>query len=205
MHKCKLIGLLCLLSISFSSCSSFKAERVDAQTSDKKAMEITDNWVLADTELVIKDVMKQMHKHKGFQRYLQELGRTPRLFTGDIQNLTADPYYPINDLNDEFLNELSLSGDFVLVDAQSREKILKEVTYQNDGMVDPSTAKSIGKQTGADLMIFGNIYMRPETRDGKTIKEYAVNLRMTDIEKGIEVLRVRAKTYKYSKRSGSAW
>ena len=72
-------------------------------------------------------------------------------------------------------------------------------------MVDPSTAKKVGKQTGADLMIFGNVYMKPKKRKGKTLKEYAVNIRMTDIEKGLEVLRTRAKLFKYSKKSSVGW
>jgi PBP1b-binding outer membrane lipoprotein LpoB len=69
-------------------------------------------------------------------------------------------------------------------------------------MVDPKTAKTVGKQVGADLMIFGNVYMKPEVRDGKTIKEYRVNIRMTDIERGVEVFRSRAKVYKYSDQKG---
>jgi penicillin-binding protein activator len=98
-----------------------------------------------------------------------------------------------------------MSGDFELVDNQAREKILGEVTYQNDGMVDPATAKKIGKQTGADIMIFGNVYMKPEKRDGKTIKEYSVNIRMTDVQKATEVLRTRTKVFKFSEKNATRW
>ena len=72
-------------------------------------------------------------------------------------------------------------------------------------MVDPSTAKQVGKQTGADLMIFGNVYMKPRSRDGKTIKQYSVNIRMTDIEKAVEVMRTRTKLSKYSEQNSSGW
>ena len=67
-------------------------------------------------------------------------------------------------------------------------------------MVDPKTAKKVGKQTGADLMIFGNVYMKPEARDGKTIKQYSVNLRITDISSGLEIFRTRTKLSKYSEQ-----
>ena len=190
-----------------SSCSSFKAKRVDAKESDEKAMDITDSWVQGDTERVIADVWKQMQDHKGFRKYMGQYpnGGQPKLFVGEVQNTTSEPYFPINDMNDELLQKISESGDFVLVDAASREHLLKEITYQNDGMVDPATIKSVGKQTGADLMIFGNVFMKPETRDGKTIKEYTVNLRLTDIEKGVEVVRTRAKLFKYSDQAASGW
>lgn len=199
--------LLVLLSMTvmLASCGGFKAKRVNADESDELAMEITDKWVARDTELVIKDVLKQIEKHKGFQKYLAKRGGSPKIFIAEVQNETSEPYFPIADLNDELLNEFSASGEFVLIDAQAREKLLKEIQYQNDGMVDPKQAKSIGKQAGADLLIFGSIRMDPKSRSGKTIKEYSINLRMTDLESGIEVLRTRAKTQKYSEQSKVGW
>lgn len=194
-----------VVGISLVGCGSFKAERVDSKTSDEKALKITDQWLQADTEQVIKDVIKEMSEHNGLRRYITEHGRQPKLFVGEVQNLSSEAYFPINDINDELLNEISKGGDFVLVDAAARDSILKEITYQNDGMVDPKTAKSVGKQTGADLMIFGNVYMKPESRDGKTIKQYALNLRITDIEKGVEIFRSRVKLSKFSDQSKVGW
>ncbi|PIK16662.1 hypothetical protein [Halobacteriovorax sp. JY17] len=198
-----LATLLTLLLVT--SCGSFQAKRVDSAESDEKAMEITDQWVQGDTERVVKEILENISTHKGFKRYLQKSGKTPTVFIGEVKNLTSEAYFPINDINDEFLNEISSSGDFILVDASARENILKEITYQNDGMVDPNTAKNIGKQVGADVMIFGNVYMKPATRKGKTIKQYSINVRMTNIETGLEVLRTRAKLSKFSEQSGSGW
>jgi penicillin-binding protein activator len=199
-------SLLIVLSLSLfaASCGTFKAQRVDAAKADQKGLAITDNWMSADTSQAIADIIKQMRAHPGFHR-LKARGGTPKVFVAEVQNQTSEAYFPIGDLNDELLNELSMSGDFELVDNQAREKILKEVTYQNDGMVDPSTAKRIGKQTGADIMIFGNVYMKPEKRDGKTIKEYSVNIRMTDVERATEVLRTRTKVFKFSEKNASRW
>lgn len=190
--------LLSLLTLAVS-CSKFQAKRVDAAESDQQAMGITDNWIAQDTTTAIADTIKKMKAHPGYKTFMAKYrGGQPKVFIADVQNLTAEAYFPINDINDEFLNELSLGGDFALIDAQARDSVLKEMKYQNDGMVDPSTAKQVGKQTGADLMIFGNVYMKPEQRDGKTVKQYTVNLRMTDIEKGVEVLRTRSQVFKYS-------
>lgn len=200
----KMISSL-LLVLTLSSCSSFKAERVGAEKADEKGLKITDNWMSKDTENAIQEVLKQMNDHKGFKKFLSRFKGTPKVFVGEVQNRTAEAYFPIGDLNDEFLTKLSSTGEFQLVDADARESILSEITYQNDGMVDPKTAKTVGKQLGADLMIFGSIYMKPEKRDGKTIKEYSVNIRMTDIEKGVEVLRARTKVFKYSDKSSYGW
>jgi uncharacterized protein (TIGR02722 family) len=198
--------LIAVLSISIlaTSCGSFKAKRVDANESDEKGLGITDNWMSADTTQAVTDIVKQMKAHPGFNK-MKARHQTPKVFIAEVQNQTSEAYFPIGDLNDELLNELSLSGEFELVDQAAREKILGEITYQNDGMVDPATVKKIGKQTGADVMIFGNVYMKPEKREGKTIKEYSVNMRMTDIEKATELLRTRTKVFKYSEKNASGW
>ena len=198
--------ILAVLSISLlaTSCGSFKAKRVDANESDEKGLSITDNWMSADTTQAVADIIKQMKSHPGYSK-MKARHQTPKIFIAEVQNQTSEAYFPIGDLNDELLNELSLSGDFELVDQAAREKILGEITYQNDGMVDPATVKKIGKQTGADVMIFGNVYMKPEKRDGKTIKEYSVNIRMTDIERATELLRTRTKVFKYSEKNASSW
>jgi uncharacterized protein (TIGR02722 family) len=192
------------LSLLATSCGSFKAKRVDANESDEKGLTITDNWMSADTTQAISDIIKQMKAHPGFAEMKAKHGR-PKVFIAEVQNQTAEAYFPIGDLNDELLNELSMSGEFKLVDQAAREKILGEITYQNDGMVDPATAKKIGKQTGADVMIFGNVYMKPEKRSGKTLKEYSVNIRLTDIESATEFLRTRTKVNKYSEKNATSW
>lgn len=186
-------------------CSSFKAERLSTAEGDEKAMSITDEWLLTDTENAVKDIIKQLDSHRGYQRFLTRLGHRPRLFIAEVQNETSEAYFPIDDMNDELLNEFSASGDYVLIDAKARDKILKELQYQSDGMVKASDIKKVGKATGAEVLIFGAVRMQPKTLNGKTIKEYTVNLRITEIETGEEVARVRTKASKYSKRGGFGW
>lgn len=205
MKKTIFLKLCLLSSILLTGCSSFQAQRVDADTSDEKAMSITDEWVQRDTQTVIQDTLKSMKEHRGFKNYLRTLGRVPLVFIGEVKNMTSEAYFPISEINDEFLTELSASGDFILVDAAARDALLKEITYQNDGMVDMNSAKRIGRQTGADLMIFGNVFMQPQSRDGDTIKQYSVNIRMTDIERGVEVLRTRTTLSKFSEQSKRGW
>jgi uncharacterized protein (TIGR02722 family) len=198
--------IMALSAIALAACGpSIKTTRVDGEWSDTLASQITDEWVRKDTETAAADIIKQINEHKGFQRFVGTLGRTPKIFVADVQNGTSEPYFPVGDLSDELLNEFSKTGDFVLIDAAQRASILKEITYQNDGAVDPEQAKKIGKQSGADLLIFGDIRMQPKTLDGRTIKDYSVNIRMTDITTGEEVLRTRYKVSKYSKRSGAKW
>ncbi|MBS1958232.1 MAG: hypothetical protein JST80_02050 [Bdellovibrionales bacterium] len=192
-------------ALSFQACSSFKAERVDEAKADEKAMEITDNWVDGDTIRVIDGAIKQVYAHKRFAEYNSKFqGKRIKLFVGEIRNNTTESYFPIKDLEDALLEKMSNSDYFTLIDASRRDNLLKEITYQNDGMVDPAQAKKVGKQSGADVMIFGDINMKPETRDGKTIKTYTVNIRLTDIQSAEEICRTREKINKFSS-GGAKW
>jgi penicillin-binding protein activator len=199
-----LLCTLCAL-LTLQSCGSFKAKRVSADEADELAMEITDKWVDRDTEIVIKKTLKQIAKHRGFNKFLKKLGREPKLFISEVQNMTSEPYFPIADMNDEMLNEFSASGEYVLIESAKRDALLKEITYQNDGMVSTNEAKQIGQAAGADLMIFGSVRMKPESRGGKTIKQYSVNFRMVDIQRGVQVLRTRQKIKKFSDQDSSAF
>lgn len=191
--------------VVFAGCSSFKAERVDDSKADERAMEITDNWVDGDTIRVIDGAMKQVYVHKRFQEFQSKFqGKRIKLFVGEIRNNTSESYFPIKDLEDALLEKMSNSDQFTLIDASRRENLLKEITYQNDGMVEPKQAKKVGRQSGADVMIFGDINMKPETRNGKTIKTYTVNIRLTDIETAEEICRTREKINKYSE-GGAKW
>lgn len=200
---------LCLLSLmvfAFIGCGpAMKSQRVSLDQSDELASTITDKWVAKDTQLCVQDILKQILANKTYQEYRAAFPRKPKIFIAQINNQTSEAYFPVADLNDELLNEFSAEGSFTMIDAGVREKLLKEIQYQNDGMVDPNQAKSIGKASGADLMVFGDIRMKPETMGGKTIKDYTVNIRMTNIETGEEVLRVRYRTSKYSEQKKSGW
>ena len=205
MKNTKIISSALLFAgiLSLSACASFKAERVDDAKADEKAMEITDNWVDGDTIRVIDGTIKQINAHKRFAEFSSKFnGKRIKLFVGEIRNNTSESYFPVKDLEDALLEKMSNSDNFTLIDAAKREHILKEITYQNDGLVDPKQAKKVGKQSGADVMIFGDINMKPETRDGKTIKTYTINLRLTDIESSEEICRAREKINKFS--SGGA-
>jgi PBP1b-binding outer membrane lipoprotein LpoB len=201
----KVLTLAAVVAFTLQGCSSFKAQRVDEAKADEKAMEITDNWVDGDTIRVIDGSMKQIYVHKRFLEYSSKFaGKRIKTFVGEIRNNTTESYFPVKDLEDALLEQMSNSDQFTLIDASRREALLKEITYQNDGMVDPAQAKKVGRQSGADVFILGDINMKPETRDGKTIKTYTVNIHLTDLQSSEEVCRVREKINKYSS-GGAKW
>ena len=195
---------LLVMALLLTSCG-FKSERVSLDKGDSALSKITDEWVKKDTILAIDSITKKMDSHKGLQKYLNKKDKAPVLFIGEIQNETTEPYLPIKDFNDKLLTYLLENGSFKIIDNKKRDMINAEIKYQNSGLVDPLQAKKIGRQTGADLAMFGSIIMNPKTLDGKTVKEYSVNLRITELETSDVIWMGSYDTTKYSNRSTLRW
>ena len=206
MNKLLLRGFFLAATLGLVACGGFKAQRMDDKAIDDKSMEVTDEWVTGDTDIVVKQTLAQIEGHKKFQRLLaQRKGKPIKLFVGEIKNNTSEAYFPAHDVDEALLVAISDSEDFTLIDAKQREALLKEITYQNDGAVKPEDIKKIGRQSGADAILFGTVNMDPKRRDGKTVKEYAVNFRLTELESSEELVRTRTVVNKFSKQSGSGW
>jgi hypothetical protein len=206
MNKLILRGFLLAAAVNLVACGGFKAQRMDDKQIDDKSMEVTDEWVDGDTQIVVKQTLAQIEAHKKFQRLVASRNGKPiKLFVGEIKNNTSEAYFPAHDVEEALLVAISDSDDFTLLDAKQREALLKEITYQNDGSVKPEDIKKVGQQSGADAILFGTVNMDPKRRDGKTVKEYAVNFRLTDVQSSEELVRTRVVVNKFSKQSGSGW
>jgi uncharacterized protein (TIGR02722 family) len=203
--KMKKISLL-LVVLATSCQPKMKAQRMTIDEGDKKAMNITNEWVVTDTNLAVKSIVDKINNQGRFRRYMGGyVARAPKMFVGIIENRTSEDNFPIEALNNKLLSVLFENGDFDLISAKDRDRILKEINYQNSGMVRASDIKSVGKASGADLMLNGEVIMEAKTLSGQTIKEYSIAIRLVDIESGEEVARVSYDTTKYSKQKKIGW
>ena len=139
------------------------------------------------------------------QQFFQKKFKIPKLFIGEVENQTSEDNFPVQALNNKILNEFFDSGNFDLISIKDRDRILNEIRYQNSGMVKEEDIKSIGKASGADLILSGEVVMEEKRLSGKTLKEYSLSMRLVDIESGEEVSRALYETTKYSKQKKFAW
>lgn len=190
------------LLLALTACGpTIKAQRMTTAEGDKKAMTITDDWVATDTNLAVDYITDKLTNTGRYKRYLRENSyKTPKIFIGEVENNTSEDSFPISALNNKILDYFFESGDFDVIDQKNRKKLLEEIRYQNSGMVKEEDIKSIGKASGADLILFGEVIMDEKRMGGQTLKEYSVIIKLTDIESGEEVSRVTYETTKYSKQ-----
>ena len=69
-----LMAVLAVLTVQ--GCSSFQAERVSLAEGDKRAMEITDDWLVTDTENTVKAIMEKLDTNKSYQKWLKKKENT---------------------------------------------------------------------------------------------------------------------------------
>ena len=198
----KLLVLVLSVFVLASCGPTMKAERLTTQAGDAKALTITNEWVATDTELAVNDLLGKLTSTGRYKRYLREHGyKVPKMFIGEVENQTSEDNFPITALNNKILNKLFDDGEFDIISIKDRERILKEIKYQHGGMVKASDIKKIGKASGADLILSGEVVMEDKRLGGKTLKEYSISLRLVEIETGEEVSRALYETTKYSKQS----
>jgi hypothetical protein len=95
----------------------------------------------------------------------------------DTANKTLSDY-----IFEEFWIYFEDNSSLVLVDRKNLELISKEMGYQLSGQVSDNSAKSIGKQFGAQTLLYGKL-----TRLGN---EYRLSVYATDVERATSSLRV---------------
>ena len=198
----KFASFFALTAVLAAGCASFSGEY-----SDPNAVEIVDDkWNDTDARVTAEKMITTMLS-KSWLRAFKERnsGNRPLVIVGEVENRT-DEHIDSQALSEFVTDELINSGKVRFVDAANRERILKEIQYQNEsGMVSGRTAKRKGRQVGADFLLFGTISSQVATNEGLKTVTYQTNLRLTDLETAEIVWSSKHRIKKRFKRSGSSW
>lgn len=92
------------------------------------------------------------------------------------------PYTDVLILNNRFQSELVKSGDYIVLERQMINDVLKEQGFQQTGCVTSECAVEVGKLLGVDKIIVGTI--------GRLESLLTISVRMIDIETGEIITQV---------------
>ncbi|EKF73171.1 hypothetical protein A11A3_14902 [Alcanivorax hongdengensis A-11-3] len=111
--------------------------------------------------------------------------RRPVLFVDRVKNKTTE-HIDTESITDTIQSKLINSGKFRFVDMSVVDRVRQQLDYQSEsGMVDPSTAAQMGRQIGAEFMLYGNLSSIVK-RDGSTKDVYyKFTLKLLNIQSGI--------------------
>jgi uncharacterized protein (TIGR02722 family) len=129
----------------------------------------------------------------------------PTVYFQDIQNRT-DQHIDTRQLSNAVSTRLIQSGKFQFLDMSQVQNLKKQLQYQNDsGMVDKATAAKIGKQLGAQYMVYGYITSISQRNTSQQSLYLQVTMSLMNIQTGVIVWQGEKQIRKLEQRSGFSW
>jgi hypothetical protein len=175
----KLLKLFTIIALTafFAACSSVEYGDATAQETVNTDFGSTDLQMIAakmvDDLLVFPPVVQVTSQ------------RRPIAFVDRIKNKTSE-HIDLESVTDTIQSKLINSGKFRFVDMAAVEQVKQQLNYQeNSGLVNPQSAVVIGKQLGAEYMLYGNMSSIVKKDDGKRDVYYKFTLKLLHIESGI--------------------
>jgi uncharacterized protein (TIGR02722 family) len=113
-------------------------------------------------------------------------GDRPVVYVSQVKNKTAE-HIDTKSITDKIGTALLRSGKVrFTAAAEINRDLLDQLEYQVEtGLVDPRTQKKLGRQIGADYMMYGEITSIMKTAGRKKDVYYKFTLKLADIETGI--------------------
>jgi uncharacterized protein (TIGR02722 family) len=169
-------ALLLVFIIMFTSCAR-SVTRVDPSTQ----YDLSGRWNDSDSRIIADKMIAELTGSERFKEYAKTKGTKPAIIIGLVKNKTsehidADNY--IKKLEAAIFNSnianLVENDDF-------RDKLRVERASQQE-FADPATVKQWGKETGADLMLFGEMTSETDVANKERVVNYVTTLFLTDME-----------------------
>ena len=167
---------LLLLTLS-GACNQRTVARVDPQ----KQVDLSGRWNDSDSRMVADKMIADLLGSERFKESATAKGRKPAIIVGQVRNRTSE-HIDANAYIKKFelaifnsgIAELIESGDF-------RDKLRVERANQQD-FASPETMKRWGEETGADLMLFGEMTSETDVYQKDRVVNYVTTLFLTDME-----------------------
>lgn len=165
------------LALMVAACSSVQYGDATAQET------VNTDFGSTDLQLIANKMVDDMLVFPPVVQITKE--RRPVLFVDRIKNKTTE-HIDLESVTDSIQTKLINSGKFRFVDMTAVEQIRKQFEYQQEsGFVDEQTAARMGRQIGAEYMLYGNMASIVK-KDGSTKDVYyKFTLKMMHIESGI--------------------
>lgn len=171
------VYLSVILFVALWSCQTRSVQRIDPA----KEIDLSGRWNDVDSRKVADQMIFDLFDSESFKNYAKAKGRKPVIVVGQIRNKTSEHIDADNFIkkfevviHNSNVADLVESGEF-------RDKVRVERSEQQD-YADPATAKRWGMETGADVMLFGDMTSEVDTYNNKRVVNYITTLYLTDLE-----------------------
>ena len=165
------------LLLVVSACSSVKYGDATSQET------VNTDFGSTDLQLIANDLVDELLVFPPMVAVTQS--ERPILFIDGIDNNTTE-HIDMESITDSIQSKLIGSGKYRFVDPSALERVKKQFNYQqNSGLVDPDKAVQIGRQLGAQYMMYGA--MSSITKQAGSTRDvyYKFTLKLMDLKTGL--------------------
>ena len=144
-------------------------------------IDLSGRWNDSDSRLTAQKMVTDLLASDKYTEYAKMLGKKPVIIVGSIRNKTSEHID-----SDNYVKKIELaiynSGVADLVESDSfRDKVREERAQQQD-FASAETVSKWGKETGANLMLFGEMTSETDTYGKRRVVNYMTTLFLTDME-----------------------
>ncbi|PVZ72580.1 penicillin-binding protein activator LpoB [Pelagibaculum spongiae] len=109
----------------------------------------------------------------------------PVMFVDQIKNKTSE-HIDTESITDTIQSRLLRSGSYRFIDTTALKQVKDQLSYQQDtGLVNQATAVKVGRQIGAQYMLYGNLSSIVKRQSDKRSVYYKFTLKLLDLESGL--------------------
>lgn len=170
------IALLLIALTVVSSCSR-SVTRVDPATE----YDFSGRWNDSDSRIVADKMIAELMNSERFKEYVKAKGSRPSIIIGLVKNKTSEHIDAANYIKKLETAIFNANIANLVENDEFRDKLRVERANQQE-FADPATVKEWGKETGADLMLFGEMTSETDVYNKDRVVNYVTTLFLTDIE-----------------------
>jgi uncharacterized protein (TIGR02722 family) len=160
----------------FASCAR-SVTRIDPN----QQIDLSGRWNDSDSRQVSQKMINDLLASDKFKEYSKSLGKKPAIIVGLIRNKTSEHIDA-----DNYIKKIELaiynSGVADLVESGTFRDKLREERAQQQDFANPSTVAQWGKETGANLMLFGEMTSETDVYNKRRVVNYVTTLFLTEME-----------------------
>lgn len=165
-----------LLFLVITSCSR-SVTRIDPG----QQIDLSGRWNDSDSRQISQKMINDLLTSERFKEYSKALGKKPAIIVGLVNNKTSEHIDA-----DNYIKKIELaiynSGAADLVESGTFRDKLREERAQQQDFASPQTVSQWGKETGANLMLMGEMTSETDTYNKRRVVNYITTLFLTEME-----------------------
>ena len=192
-----LLGMTLLVVIgSFLACSSTPSIR---RTDAGEVIDVSGFWNDTDSQQVSEEMVTDSLSRPWIDDWRETTGRKPSVIVGAVRNRSSE-HINTQTFTKDLERALVNSGRVRVVASSDERDGLRDERLDQLRNATIDTAKSMGKEVGADLMLIGGINTIIDAAGGKSVRFYQVDLELVNLETNEKVWIGQKKIKKFVKQ-----